>query len=168
MFNNNFTVMELRLVGDPERSDRADVTKVNCALFQGKKEDNLTPIWITLQGWKYQARVLEGLHKNQQVIVGGSLKQDNWTDQNGNEKSRLVLTAEWMSEKLWADSGNQNQDQPIGGKDGYNPNNNQGGYQGGQQGYQNQGQGYQGSQNQQNGGYQNQGGNQQQDDQIPF
>ena len=195
MFNNNFSVMDLRLVAEPERSDRADVVKVNCALFQGKKEDNITPIWITLQAWKYQARVLGGLHKNQQVTVGGSLKQDNWEDQDGNEKSRLVLTAEWISEKLWADSGQQNNQQPIGDQDGYNPNSGHGGYQNqggnqgqeggeyqqnqgsGQGGYQNQGQqqgenqGYQSNgQNQQNGGYQNQGGNQnaQPQDDIPF
>ena len=66
----------------------------------------------------------------------------------------------------------QNDQQPIGGEGGYNPNNEQGGQN--QQGYQNQGnqhggnQGYQGNgQNQQNGGYQNQqnGG---QDEEIPF
>ena len=74
----------------------------------------------------------------------------------------------------------QNNQQPIGGKDGYNPNSGQGGYQNqGQQ--QNSGQGYEGGQerrgygggngqNQQNGGYQNQqGGGQGQDNsEIPF
>lgn len=154
MYNNNSSWAELRLVADPERSQRADVVECRAALFQGKREQNIAPIWVTLQAWKYQGKVLEELKKNDVLIVGGYWKQDSW-EKEGQAQTKMVFNCDTLAKKLWA---NNQQAQGNGGNGSYQ--------QPPQQGYQQQ------QQPQQNG-WQQQGQPQQgyqapSQDSIPF
>ena len=77
------------------------------------------------------------LGKGSKLLVEGRLKFDQWTDNNGQNRSKHTISVENM--------------EMLGGQQqgGYNQNSNQGYQQGG---YQNNGYGgYQGGQNQQNG-----------------
>jgi len=118
MYNNNTTTMELYLTGNPERSQRADVVKCNSAVFQGKKEDGKTPMWVQIEAWKFQAKCLEGCRKGQTLVVTGSLKMDYWG--NDNEKSQVCLNADSIAVKAWPDDNQQSSQQNTGNN--YDPN----------------------------------------------
>ncbi len=149
MFGNNQSIIEFRITGAIERSDRADVVKCTGFITQGKKEDDKKPIFFTLQAWKYAAKVLEGMQEKKLYMAIGNWSQNFW-QREGVEQSRLVFTASEFGEKLFAPQQSQ----------------------GGQSGYQNQG--YQNlnnktpvpNQNYQGG--QNQGYNQTEQDEPPF
>ena len=102
----------------------------------GEKREETCFIDITFFG--KQAEIAnQYLSKGSKLLVEGRLKFDQWTDNNGQNRSKHTISVENM--------------EMLGGQQqgGYNQNNNQGYQQGG---YQNNGYsgGYQGGQNQQN------------------
>ena len=101
----------------------------------GEKREETCFIDITFFG--KQAEIAnQYLSKGSKLLVEGRLKFDQWTDNNGQNRSKHTISVENM--------------EMLGGQQqgGYNQNSNQGYQQGG---YQNNGYGgYQGGQNQQN------------------
>ena len=102
----------------------------------GEKREETCFIDITFFG--KQAEIAnQYLSKGSKLLVEGRLKFDQWTDNNGQNRSKHTISVENM--------------EMLGGQQqgGYNQNSNQGYQQGG---YQNNsyGSGYQGGQNQQN------------------
>lgn len=128
--------MELRLSGEPQRSDKVDVVKCNAGMFQGKRDSGKDPMWVEIVAWKWLATCLEPLQKGDTVIVSGSLEQQNWEYQ-GEKKSKLCLTCDSIAKKCWPTQQAQGQgqgqppQQPYGNQGGNPPpnqNQNQGGY----------------------------------------
>ncbi len=167
MYNNNSVIMELRLSGDPQRSDKVDAVKCNAGMFQGKRDQDKDPIWVEIVAWKFLATCLEPLRKGDTVIVSGSLEQQNWEHQ-GEKKSKLCLNCDSIAKKCWPAQQGQGQTQqpqtnynqaPQNGGYGSQPqqpnyNQNQGGgYNGGRPGGYNQGRNEGGNPNA-TGGYQ--------------
>lgn len=139
MYNGNQITAEVKVVRDPERAPTADVVKVGGAIFQGKKEDGKDPIWIQVNGWKSQAKCLETVAKGDTLIVAGSLSQESW-EKDGQKQTKLVITCDTVSKKVWANNGKQQQQPPAqqyGGNGGYQQS-----QSGGYQQNQNQGGGY--------------------------
>lgn len=134
MYNGNTITAEVRIVRDPERNPSHDVVKAGGAIFQGKREEGKDPIWVQLNAWKYQAKCLETVQKNDVLIVTGSLSQDSW-ESNGEKKTKIVITCDTIAKKIWGNQQTQQQPQQP-----QNYNQNQGyGNQGQQPGYNQQG-----------------------------
>ena len=101
MFNNNQTIMELYVNKDPQRSDRADVVKASCTMFQGRRSDDRKPMFVTVEAWKFPGKCLETARKGQTIVCAGNLRMDYWGQDN--EKFALVLNADSVAAKIWPD-----------------------------------------------------------------
>ncbi len=81
-----------RLVGEPEQrftSSGTSVVSFSLATSEKYKEKEETCyIDCTVFGGLGEKVVMPYLHKGSQVFISGSLRQDSWTDQNGNKKSK--------------------------------------------------------------------------------
>ncbi|MCV6608709.1 MAG: single-stranded DNA-binding protein [Campylobacterales bacterium] len=105
----------------------------------GENKEEVTFVDITVFGRQAET-ANQYLRKGSKVLIEGRLKFDQWTDQNGQNRSKLSVTAEslqFLDTKEQNGGGNYNQggdnnqqqggyNQPQNG--GYNQNNNGGGY----------------------------------------
>lgn len=72
-----------------------------------KREDVL---FIDCTCWKKTAEVAgEYLAKGRQVLLSGRLKQENWTDKDGNKRSKIKMVVERLV-MLGSKNGNQGDD----------------------------------------------------------
>lgn len=58
-------------------------------------------VFLPVEGWN-MPHLADYLSKGSKVLVSGSLKQDNWEAENGDKRSRILLTAykvEFLSPK---------------------------------------------------------------------
>lgn len=121
---------------------------------QGARKETVNFFDITLWG-----QVSESLHqyliKGKQVSVTGKLRQERWQDDNGNNRSKVVIVCnniQLLSDPKSQGGQNQNQNQ----YNNWQNNNNNRSYPGNNQNYNNQNQNY----NNQNQNYNNQNQNQ--------
>ena len=83
----------------------------------GEWEDDPAFVDVTMFG-KRAAYACGGLGKGQPVAVSGRLVQDNWTDQQGNNRSRLKVIADEVvpgarrNEALLSPAGTYDEDVP--------------------------------------------------------
>ncbi len=91
--NANSVTLIGRLGREPEvkyLEDGKVVASVTLAVSRGK---NASPHWFDLDFWNDEARLVESLHKGQQVQVQGRLKQDQWVDrQTQQNRSKVSVT----------------------------------------------------------------------------
>ena len=59
----------------------------------GKWEDKNTS-WWTVKAWRSLAQQAQILKKGQEVIITGTIAEDNWTDSSGNKRSSYEITAD--------------------------------------------------------------------------
>lgn len=75
-----------------------------------KKEEKEVTDWVNCEAWKKTAELIgEYCKKGDKVAVEGSLKTQNWEDDNGNKRSRtfvLVSRIEFLSSKKQESSAN--------------------------------------------------------------
>lgn len=58
---------------------------------QGEKQDVTT--WFQVKVWGRQGEVAnQYLHKGKQIYIEGRLRQEEWTDKEGNRRTSLVIT----------------------------------------------------------------------------
>ena len=95
---------------DPEMKyfdSGAKVTKFSLALNSyNKKEEKEVTDWVNCEAWKKTAELIgEYCKKGDKVAVEGSLKTQNWEDDNGNKRSKtfvLVSRIEFLTSKKQA------------------------------------------------------------------
>lgn len=64
----------------------------------GNWEDD--PAFIEIECWGAAAeRMRSRLRKGQEVVVGGSLRQERWRDRDGNHRERIKAVARWIRER---------------------------------------------------------------------
>lgn len=96
---NNFTICG-RLGDTPELMESASGTQYTefsvCVNQRIKKNDEWTdvPHWFNVTMFRGSKYFCENATKGDLVTVSGILKQNKWTDKNGNKKSRIELIAD--------------------------------------------------------------------------
>ncbi len=64
--------------------------------------------FIDIESWRRNAEIAaEHLKKGSPALVVGSLKQDDWTDRDGNKRSKIKILAEKVQPLLKLASGEQ-------------------------------------------------------------
>lgn len=94
---NTVTIMG-RLTRDPQKSagGSTTVTKFTVAVDDRFNRDKTH--FIDVDAWASTADfVAKYFKKGQMIAVTGSLQQDNWTDKDGNKKTKLVIRADNVS-----------------------------------------------------------------------
>ena len=103
-----------RLGKDAEVRDFADsgsVTKSRLAVNFGYGEKRGT-VWVTLVIWgKYGKVLADDLTTGRLVVVSGELKEDKWTDRDGNERTSLELHADSVL-VVKPDDGDEDESEP--------------------------------------------------------
>jgi len=92
----NQTIMTGNLTADIEtrdiqardkRSDDQHLSKFTLACNEGERVT-----FIPVEAWN-MAHLPEYLSKGSKVLISGALKQNNWENEEGEKRSRIVLTA---------------------------------------------------------------------------
>ena len=93
---NNVSIIG-RLGGDPElrfTTGGKPVASFSMAIDNPFRDDN-TPDWVNVETWGKTAELVsEHKSKGDQVAITGRLTSSNWTDDDGNKRSRTFVTAE--------------------------------------------------------------------------
>ena len=93
----NRTIIQGRLTKDPElKKTQSDVayTEVTVAWSETYK-DVETKCFLPVQAWRHNAEFLcKYFGKGKEVVVEGRLKTSEWTDKDGNNRSRLIMIAD--------------------------------------------------------------------------
>lgn len=95
--NVNRVFMAGRLVRDPELrllTSGTSVCSFSIAVNRkwGEKEETT---FLDCEAWKKQAELVAAhLHKGDPIFVEGRLKQDEWTTQDGQKRSKLKVVVE--------------------------------------------------------------------------
>ena len=93
---NNVSIIG-RLGQDPElrfTTSGKPVASFQLAIDNPYRDDN-EPDWVNVETWAKNAELV-GEHKSKgdQVAITGRLTTKNWEDNDGNKRSRTVVTAE--------------------------------------------------------------------------
>ncbi len=101
MNNLNSILVEGNLTRDPEYRETPRGTAVctfgvaSNRFYRQDEELQKEVSFFDVEAWARNAeRCRENLHKGRGVRVAGRLKQDRWTDDDGNRKSRVKIVAE--------------------------------------------------------------------------
>jgi single-strand DNA-binding protein len=93
----NLVVVTGRLGKDPEirsTSSGKSVTSFSLAVDEGYGDKKST-LWVYCEAWDKTAEAIGRLvTKGSRVTVQGSLREDSWTDNDGNKKSRTKIVAQ--------------------------------------------------------------------------
>jgi single-strand DNA-binding protein len=104
--NLNKAMLIGRLCADPEPVASGKGAKIRFAVSDRKFNKDTqqwedAPVFLDLEVWnrgdtfKLAERVLQTLHKGQQIFIEGHLKLDQWEDKNGGGKrSKLVVVVD--------------------------------------------------------------------------
>ena len=122
MNNLNSVLLEGNLVRDPQSkttTNGAMVTKITLACnryYQSEGEDG----WIQevsyfdIEAWGRLAEKINSLgKKGRGARIVGRLKQDRWTDDNGNNRSKIYVVAEHAEFRPEKPNEAQNNDEPT-------------------------------------------------------
>lgn len=99
-----FTSIRGNVGAEPDRITRKDSSEIAGASFRVATPDRYRdaegnwvdrgPHWFTVKVWGNTAlNCLDSLHKGDPVIATGRLQQEEWTGQDGEKRSAMVLTA---------------------------------------------------------------------------
>ena len=98
MRNFNLTVLEGRLVGDPEIRYTQNGTALckfsiaNNNDYYKDEELQKQVIFVDVTTWsKLAEQCNEYLKKGSRIIINGRLKQDRWQDDNGGNRSKISI-----------------------------------------------------------------------------
>ena len=109
----NKVILLGNLTRDPElryTQDGTAVASLDIAMNKPARtgEQESKPIFVRITVWKKQAEsCAEYLKKGSQVLIDGELKLDSWTDKDGNNRSKIEVTAhnvQFMGGKPKADA----------------------------------------------------------------
>lgn len=93
----NKTIIQGRLVKDPElKKTQSDVpyTEVTIAWSEKIKEVE-NKCFLRVKAWRHNAEFLcNYFKKGKELIAVGKMITEQWTDNEGNDKSRTIMTAE--------------------------------------------------------------------------
>ena len=100
--NINHSVFSGNLVRDPEmRTVGADKSVVSFTIAHNSRyksadgEQREEVSFIDIEAWGRQGEIAaQYLTKGAQTVVEGRIKQDNWTDKEGQKRSKLKLVAD--------------------------------------------------------------------------
>jgi single-strand DNA-binding protein len=96
----NKVILMGRLVADPEtRMTQSNIamTRFKLAVNRGgkKQEGQPTADFIQITAWRQTAEFVQKyFHKGQQVLIEGYLRNNNWTDKDGNKRYADEVHAE--------------------------------------------------------------------------
>jgi single-strand DNA-binding protein len=113
----NRVILLGRLVADPEtRMTQSNIamTRFKLAVNRGgkKQEGQPTADFIQITAWRQTAEFVQKyFHKGQQVLIEGYLRNNNWTDKDGNKRYSDEVHADqvyFADSKRSNDNGNDN------------------------------------------------------------
>jgi single-strand DNA-binding protein len=119
----NNTILVGRLTNDPEftmtKNNNTPICKFSIANNRGNGDSAETVSFFNIIAWKKTAELCnQYLKKGSQVIIEGTLRQNRFQDQNGQNRSRVEIVAnnvQFIGEK--PESGNQGQSTGKNGHD---------------------------------------------------
>ena len=90
----NTVVFDGRVGQDPETKAVGNDTlsKMSVAINDGTKDKPHTS-WITVEGWGKTSDAMSRLTKGERVGVEGRLKEDQYVDKDGHNRSKLYVVA---------------------------------------------------------------------------
>lgn len=100
---DNQLVIRARMVSDPElkiKEGMDDLVTFRAVYSRSKKipgtdrYENKYETFFTVEQWGRGAARTAELAKGTPVVIHGLLKQDNWKNKDGEDRSRLVIVAE--------------------------------------------------------------------------
>lgn len=91
------------------------IASTTAALSMYRPAGDWATLWLKLEAWGRLAEKLETVKTGEEITVTGSLDEDVWTDNNGQERRQLVLKANGIhiSKKPTDQTQHQAQQQPI-------------------------------------------------------
>lgn len=109
---------ELKVTGnltrDPESKVLASGSKVvKCGIAVDNRRKNQStgewesgdPIFVDIEAWKDAGASLESMGKGKKVEVHGFLKMDQWTNSDGQKRSKLYAVATAVKEVVFEKKG---------------------------------------------------------------
>jgi single-strand DNA-binding protein len=94
--NINAVIFAGNLTRDPETRQAGAANVCSFTLANNRKvKDQDETTFLDVECWGKTAELAQQyLHKGEAAVVEGRLKQENWTDKDGNKRSRVKIVAE--------------------------------------------------------------------------
>ncbi len=115
--NINVVVIEGNLARDPQIRNVGDngnmVSTFTVAVNKSyKSNDNWMDktAWVAVKKWNPSEHLRDNMNKGSHVIVEGSLETEEWNENDGNKKSRMVVNASRIRLITKKDASEGNQD----------------------------------------------------------
>lgn len=96
------------------------VTNDSAKADNGKWEDKNTS-WWTVKAWRSLAQQAKILQKGQEVIIVGTIAEDNWTDNAGNKRSSYDITADSIAVTTFSLTKDSSSEAPVSAATGDDP-----------------------------------------------
>lgn len=92
MYDLNSVTLSGNLVSDPEYKElRDDLCVCNFRMASNRGENT---VYVDVECWRGLAKIVNDFcSKGQKVVVLGDLKQEQWTDSDGNNRSKILISA---------------------------------------------------------------------------
>lgn len=89
----NQTVITGNLTAEIETRDiKSNSGEQHISKFTIGSNEGERTVFMPVEAWN-MPHLAEHLHKGSKVLISGSLKQENWETEQGDKRSRIVLTA---------------------------------------------------------------------------
>lgn len=93
----NKTIYQGRLTKQPElKTTQSGINHMDFTLAWNKKyKEQEKKCFLPCKAWRYDAEFInKNFGKGQEMVVVGELGTEEWTDNDGNKRSRIVLNVE--------------------------------------------------------------------------